>query len=270
MGENTFATKIQPKDGWPVIINKEIMEIKKKTVLITGGSSGIGKATAIQLSRAGAKVILAARSEGPLREVRDEIHQMTNEYPLILSCDIAREEEVLTMADTVREKYGQLDVLINNAGFCKYLDSEKITNEIMRRHFEVNFFGTYYCTQALLPLMKLQGSGYILNIGSLYGKIVPFSDVSVYAASKFALRGYSDGLRKELKTLGIGVGLLMPGPVNTPWQGRKEPDERQTPAFLMVEPDRIAQVIEKMIRHNKKEVSFPRWMHPLLQAMSSF
>ncbi len=245
------------------------MDIKNKTVLITGGSSGIGKATAIQLSRAGAKVIIAARSESLLREAHDEIHQITDEYPLTVSCDITVEEEVLTMADTVREKYGQLDVLINNAGICKYLASEKISNETMRRHFEVNFFGAYYCTQAMLPLIKTQGNGYILNVGSLYGKVVPFADVSAYAATKFALKGYSDGLRKELKPFGIGVGLLMPGPVNTSWQARKEPDERQTPASLMVEPEQIARVMEKMIKHEKKNVIHPKWMYPLLRMMAA-
>ena len=156
-----------------------------------------------------------------------------------VQCDITSEEEVAIMAARVKEKYGHVDVLINNAGIGKYRVSEEISNQEMRRHFETNFYGAYYCIKALLPLIKAQEAGYILNVGSLLGKIVPFANVSVYAATKFALAGFTEGLRKELKSQGISVGLLMPGSINTPFQNKKGEVERKAPAFLILEPERL-------------------------------
>lgn len=239
------------------------MNIKDKIVLITGGSSGIGRETAIHLSRGGATVILVARLEDGLKHVQEAIKKITGSLPLIVPCDIADEEAVSRMADMVRKNHEHIDVLINCAGIGRYHPSEMISNQEMRRHFEVNMYGAYYCIKALLPLMKSQGDAYILNVGSLFGKIVPFSDVSVYAASKFALRGFSDGLRKELKPYGIGVGYLMPTSVNTPFQDKKADGERRAPAFLTLTAIDVAKTISKMIQYKKKNVILPRWVLPL-------
>ena len=130
------------------------------------------------------------------------------------------------------------------------------------------FYGAYYCTKALLPLIKPQGAGYILNVGSLFSKIA-FADVSVYAATKFAMAGFTEGLRKELKQYGIGVGLLMPGPINTPFQDKRGEGERRAPAFITLEPSRVAKEIEKMIRKNKKNVILPRWVLLLFRIMTA-
>ena len=236
------------------------MKIKDKVIIITGSSSGLGKETAIQLSRLGGKVVLVARSKERLTEVQAEIEEITGESPLIVCCDVSSEDDVAGMTARIKEKYGHVDVLINNAGIGVYRVSEEISNQEMRRHFEINFYGAYYCIKALLPLIKAQEAGYILNVGSLFGRIVPFADVSVYAATKFALAGFTEGLRKELKSQGIGVGLLMPGSINTPFQNKKGEGERKAPAFLTLEPDRIVKVIKKMIRRNMKNIILPKWM----------
>ena len=130
----------------------------------------------------------------------------------------------------------------------------------MRQYFEVNFFGTYYCIKALLPLMKHKGKGYILNVGSLLGLVVPFSDMSIYSATKFAIVGFSEGLRKELKSYGIGVGLFMPASINTPFQSKKGGGKRKAPPFLMMSVSKPSKIIENMIRRNKKNVVAPRWI----------
>lgn len=246
------------------------MNIKDKIILITGASSGIGREAAIHLSRRGAKVILVARSEERLKQVRQAVKNVTAESPLIVPCDITSEEEVSRMADTVGKNNSHIDVLINSAGIGTYRVSETLSNREMRRHFEVNFFGAYYCIKALLPYMKSKNDGYILNIGSLFGKIVPFADVSVYGASKFALRGFSDGLRKELKSCGIGVGHLMPGSVRTPFQDKKGAGERKAPSFLTLEASDVAAAIEAMIRKKKGNVVLPRWMHSLFRLKAVF
>lgn len=246
------------------------MNIEDKVVLITGGSSGIGKETAIHLSRLGAKVILVARSNDRLVQVQHAIKDVTTKSPLIIQCDITIEEDVSRMAALVSNNYNHVDVLINSAGIGGYRPSEMISNQEMRQQFEVNFYGVYYCIKALLPLMKSQNVGYILNIGSIFARYASFPDVSVYAASKFALRGFSDGLRRELKPYGIGVGLLMPGSVNTPFQDKKTAGERKAPAFLMLEVSGVAKVIEKMIRRRKKNVTLPRWIIPFFWMRSLF
>ncbi len=174
------------------------------------------------------------------------------------------------MAALVRKNSNHVDVLINSAGLGRYRPSEMISNQEMRQHFEVNFYGTYYCIKALLPLMKPQNAGYILNIGSIFAKYASFPEVSVYAASKFALRGFSDGLRRELKPYGIGVGLLMPGVVNTPFQDKKAAGERKAPAFLMLEASDVAKVIETMIQRQKKSLTLPRWAIPFFWLRSLF
>ena len=235
------------------------MEIKEKVIIITGASSGLGKETALLLSRSGAHVVIVARSKKRLKDVQDEIKQITGESPLAVRCDISSEEDVTSMAAKVKEKYDHVDVLINNAGIGKYRVSEEISNQEMRKHFETNFYGAYYCIKALLPLIKSQGAGYILNVGSLFGKIA-FADVSVYAATKFALAGFTEGFRQELKPHGIGVGLLMPGPINTSFQDNRKEGERKAPAFITLKPSRVAKVIKKMIQRNKKNVILPRWM----------
>lgn len=233
----------------------KILFSNRKDIIFTQG-----RETAIQLSRLGGKVVLVARSQSKLKEVQTRIEEIIKETPLAVQCDITSEEEVAIMAARVKEKYGHVDVLINNAGIGKYRVSEEISNQEMRRYFETNFYGAYYCIKALLPLIKAQEAGYILNVGSLFGRIVPFADVSVYAATKFALTGFTEGLRKELKSQGIGVGLLMPGSINTPFQNKKGEGERKAPAFLTLEPDRVVKVIEKMIRRNKKNIILPKWM----------
>lgn len=252
------------------ILREKEMDIKDKVILITGGSSGIGRETAIHLSRLGAKVILVARSKDRLTQVQHAIKEVTMEPPLIVQCDITIEEDVSRMAAIVRKNYNHVDVLVNCAGIGRYRVSEMMSNQEMRQHFEVNFYGTYYCIKALLPIMKAQGTGYILNVGSLFGKWVPFPNVSVYAASKFALRGFSDGLRRELNPYGIGVGLLMPGSVNTPFQDKKEAGERKAPAFLTMEAVDVAKAIEKMIRRRNKNVILPRWVSPVFWIRAIF
>jgi len=246
------------------------MDIRDKIIVITGASSGLGKETAINLSRHGGRVVLVARSATRLKQVQDEITEITGQPPVTVQCDITREEDISIMVDTIRQKYDHIDILINNAGIAKYLVSEKISNQEMRQLFKVNFFGTYYCIKALLPLMKHKGKGYILNVSSLFGLVVPFADISIYSASKFAIVGFSEGLRKELKSYGIGVGLFMPGSINTPFQNKKEEGERKTPPFLMMDVSKAAKNIINMITKNKKNVVTPRWMLPLFKAIALF
>jgi short-subunit dehydrogenase len=240
------------------------MDIENKTIVITGASKGLGRETAIHLSQKNANVILVARTEPLLQQVQEEIKTLTGKAPLIIKCDIASESEVNQMATIIKEKYHGVDILINNAGCATYRVSENISNQEMQRHFEVNFFGAYYCIKALLPLMKQSESGYILNIGSLFSQIA-LAENSVYAATKFALAGFSEGLRRELKPFGIGVGLFLPGPMNTSFQDNREENALKAPESIALDPKKVAVVLEKMIRRRKKKVVLPKWMMMVLK-----
>ncbi len=235
------------------------MDIENKTIVITGASKGLGRELAIHLSQKKARVILVARTETLLQQVKEEIEKLTGNAPFVIRCDISSESDVSRMAVMIKEKFPHIDVLVNNAGFATCRVSENITNQEMRRHFEVNFFGAYYCIKALLPLLKQSESGYVLNIGSVFGQIA-LAENSVYAATKFALAGFSEGLRRELKPFGIGVGLFLPGPMKTSFRENREENTMKSPQSMLLDPRKVAAALEKMIRRQKEKVILPGWM----------
>ena len=235
------------------------MDIENKTIVITGASKGLGREIAIHLSQKNAHVILVARTETLLQQVKEEIEKLTGNAPFVIRCDISSESDVSRMAAMIKEKSHHIDVLINNAGFATCRVSENITNQEMRRHFEVNFFGAYYCIKALLPLLKQSESGYVLNIGSLFSQVA-LAENSVYAATKFALAGFSEGLRRELKPFGIEVGLFLPGPMKTSFQENRGENSLKSSQSMTLDPKKVAATLEKMIRQQKKKVILPSWM----------
>jgi short-subunit dehydrogenase len=243
------------------------MDLTDKTIVITGASKGLGKAIALRLSQSTPHLALLARHEEPLRQVGEEIAEVTGQMPLIIPCDVSCESDVARMAKLVGERYGRVDALVNNAGFGTYRASERLSNEEMRRHFEVNFFGAYYCIKALLPLLRESEAGYILNVGSLFSR-VSLAENSVYAATKFALAGFSEGLHGELKAAGVGVGLFMPGPMATSFQNGREDVAVKSPITLDVA--RAAETVEAMIRGRKRSVTRPAWMLTALKLKSAF
>jgi short-subunit dehydrogenase len=121
----------------------------------------------------------------------------------------------------------------------------------------------------LRPIIKKSDSGYILNIGSLFSQIA-LAENSVYAATKFALAGFTDGLRRELKPSGVDVGLILLGAMSTPFQNDREEGNVKVPDFAILDPKKVAIVLEKMIRKHKKKVVLPGWMMTLLKIKSRF
>lgn len=178
---------------------------EKKIVLITGASSGIGQETAKLLVQAGYHVFGTSRN--PAKQERPNGFE-------ILPLDIRSDESVKSCVDTVLRQAGRLDVLINNAGYIVSGAIEEITLEQAKDIFETNFFGVMRMCQAVLPLMRKQRQGQIINISSLVG-LNPIPFWGLYNASKFALEGFSETLRHELKPLNISVLLVEPGFVKT-------------------------------------------------------
>ena len=180
----------------------------EKTVLITGCSTGIGAATALFLKGRGWTVFPTARKEDDLDRLRSE-----GFHPIRM--DMADAESVAAGADEVLERTGgQLDALVNNAGFAQSGAIEDIQGRHLRHQFEVNVFGLQDLTNRLIPLFRKQGHGRIVHISSVVGRIsIPF--LGAYSASKFAVEALADAQRVELRGSGVGVILIEPGPIIT-------------------------------------------------------
>lgn len=178
-----------------------------QTVLITGASSGMGKATAKKLLNEGYTVYVAARRLDQMRDL-EELGATA------IAMDITNDADIVTAVDRISSEKGGIDVLINNAGFGLYGAMEDTAIEDARLQFEVNLFGLARLTQLALPSMRERKAGKIVNISSMGGKIyTPLG--SWYHATKHALEGWSDCLRLELKPFGIDVIIIEPGTIET-------------------------------------------------------
>lgn len=181
----------------------------KKVVLITGASSGMGKSTAEILMAQGHKVYGAARRVERMQDLADKGMGL-------VALDLTDEASIEAAVKEVLQKEGRIDVLINNAGYGSYGSVEEVPISEAKRQFEVNLFGLARITQLVLPIMRSQKSGRIVNISSMGGKIyTPMG--AWYHATKFALEGWSDCLRLEVKQFGIDVVVVEPGGIETEW-----------------------------------------------------
>ncbi|WP_152285552.1 oxidoreductase [Flavicella marina] len=180
-----------------------------KVIVITGASSGMGKSTANFLHAQGHKVYGAARRLEEMRDLQEKGMQ-------IVSLDLTDDASIVSCVNTVLKIEGKIDVLINNAGYGSYGAVEDVTIEEAKRQFEVNIFGLARITQLVLPSMRENSSGRIVNISSMGGKVyTPMG--AWYHATKHALEGWSDCLRLELAEKGIDVVLVEPGGIKTAW-----------------------------------------------------
>ncbi|HXG68226.1 MAG TPA: SDR family NAD(P)-dependent oxidoreductase [Blastocatellia bacterium] len=188
-------------------------DFRGKTVLITGGSRGLGLVLARELAREGARLAICARDEEELERARFDLEQRGAEV-FAHPCDVRDRSQVEEMVSAVRNSFGHIDALINNAGVIEVAPMEEMTLEDYREAMETHFWGPLYTTLAVLPDMRRRRDGRIVNITSIGGKIsVPH--LLPYSASKFALVGFSEGLRAELAKDGIVVTTVCPGLMRT-------------------------------------------------------
>jgi NAD(P)-dependent dehydrogenase (short-subunit alcohol dehydrogenase family) len=178
-----------------------------KIALVTGASSGIGQATAERLARAGYKVYGTSRRGG---------HAGDRSFEMI-ALDVTSDESVEAAVQKLMQLEGRIDLLVNNAGFgVAPAGAEESSLEQARSIFDTNFFGIVRMTRAVLPQMRRQASGRIINIGSVLG-FLPLPYMALYSATKHAVAGYSESLDHELRTLGIRVSVVEPAYINTPF-----------------------------------------------------
>jgi NADP-dependent 3-hydroxy acid dehydrogenase YdfG len=187
--------------------------MKQKTILITGASTGFGRATAELLNVAGHRVIASMRDiDGRNRAHADELRQ---QGIAVVELDVTDQSSVDTAIESVIDAYGRVDVLVNNAGIASAGVTEAFTSEQVSALLDVNVVGLLRVTRAVLPAMRRQNSGLIINIGSILGRVT-FPFFGIYGASKFAVEALSDSLRYELSQLGIEVALVQPSAYPTP------------------------------------------------------
>ena len=191
----------------------------ERIALITGTSSGFGMLSAVELARKQYRVVATMRDTERAIELRKRAEQAgVSERLVYLSLDVTSTQDIERVVAETLHMHGSIDVLINNAGFAVGGFVEEVQMEDWRRQMETNFFGLVAMTQSVIPVMRKQQSGLIVNIGSISGRI-GFPGYAPYAASKFAVEGFSESLRHELAPFGIRVVLVEPGAYRTPiWQ----------------------------------------------------
>jgi len=187
----------------------------KKVWFITGCSTGFGRELAKQVLELGHKAVVASRKT-------DDVTDIVADYPdtsIAVKLDVTNSDEVKSSVEEAIKKFGKIDVLVNNAGIGYFGAIEESEDDEVRRMFEINFWGLANMTKAVLPLMRKQRSGNIVNIASI-GGLVGFPAVGYYNATKFAVDGFSDALSKETAPLGIKVTVVCPSGFRTDWAGR--------------------------------------------------
>jgi 3-oxoacyl-[acyl-carrier protein] reductase len=191
------------------------MELNGRVAVVTGGSTGIGRAIATRLAGEGCRVAVCARSEDTLREAEAAIRAAGGEA-LAVAADVGREDEVARLRDEVASKLGPASILVNNAGIGVFGSILDLGTADYDRVFDTNVKGVFLCTRAFAPDMVEAGDGVIVNVASLAGKN-SFAGGSIYAASKHAVLGMSKCAMLDLRSKGVRVLAICPGSVATPF-----------------------------------------------------
>ena len=231
-------------------------EIGDSVVVITGASSGIGRATALAFAGHGASVVLAARSEQSLREVAEEC-EAAGGRALVVPTDVADQEAVRELARRAAECFGRIDVWVNNAGVMVYGYFEEVPDETYRRVIETNLFGQIHGARTAVPYFKEQGGGVLINIASMWAKIgSPY--VSAYVTSKFGILGFSECLRQGLHDeKDIHVCTILPVSVDTPIfrHAGNYTGQGARPVPPVLDPDRVVKQILRNARKPRPETT---------------
>lgn len=231
-------------------------------ILVTGASSGIGEAAARLFARNGFAVVLAARRKERLDALAAEITAQGGKA-LAVATDVTRLEDIQTCITATLERFKRLDVLFNNAGFGRLKWLEKLNPlDDIDAQIQVNLKGAIYAAWAAIPVMIDQGEGHIINIDSIAG-LIGMPTYSIYAATKFGLRGFNEALRRELRLWGIHVSIIYPGGVETEFSqhtGARRKTGYTTPKWMRLTADDVANSALSLVKHPRRQAILPGYM----------
>lgn len=233
--------------------------LKNQRLLITGASSGIGREVAIESAKRGASLILVGRNMKRLYETYEACatENSTARHYYIVS-DFAKARAVEDLCDYLKALDEPIDIAVNAAGYGEFLPYDEFSYEAMTKMFEVNTLSLMYLTQQMAIQMVQQGHGHIVNIASMAGKIATPKS-TVYSATKFAVLGYSNALRLELRGTGVHVTTVNLGPVKTAFFNNADSSGHYLDSLgsLALDPHQVALKIVKQFSHPKREINLP-------------
>jgi len=214
-------------------------DLRGRNVVITGASSGIGRATALEMARRGANVVLAARRADLLETVAAQCRALGVEARPVVT-DVSQRDDCNRLISAA----GEIDVLVNNAGFALFDSVADASIDDLRALMATNYFGVVHCTQAALPAMLARGRGTIVNVSSIAG-LMGYARMGGYCATKFAVVGFSEALRDEVLGRGVRVALVCPGTTDTEFFVKAEKGKMPAASRLVlaVSPERVASAI---------------------------
>jgi 3-oxoacyl-[acyl-carrier protein] reductase len=221
--------------------------IENQVAIVTGGTKGIGKAIASDLLQQRVKVVICARNKAEVDQCVGELAAKAKGQIAGTVCDVANLEQVRGLVAFAAERFGGIDILVNNAAVGLFASVSDITPEQWRQVIDTNLTGVFYCCHAAIPQLKKRGGGYIINISSLAGKN-PFKGGSAYNASKFGLNGFSEAIMQDLRYDNIRVSYVMPGSVNT----RFGQHEVSSDSSWKLAPEDVAQVVVGLLQHDPR------------------
>lgn len=233
------------------------MNLKGKNILLTGASGGIGREIAMRLAANQCNLGLLGRRLEPLEKLCEEVNGISDVRVVSIVADISSEEQRKEAVRTFEERVGQIDVLVNNAGIVDFTCFTNQSPEAINNIFATNLLAPIHLIRQILPSMLARNSGHIVNIGSTLGSI-GFPFFSSYSASKFALRGFSESLRREVDGTGVTVSYLAPRAVRTSANSEAVYRMAAAAGMNMDEPEVVANFIVRAIRR-KGELSYIGW-----------
>jgi len=213
------------------------MKLENKVAIVTGGGRGIGKATALALAREKVKVVVAARTKSEIEFVADEIRKSDQEA-LAIPVDVSQKSSVDSMVKKTLERFGKIDILINNAGVALHNPISKIREQDWDLTIAINLKVVFLCKQAVFSHMCTQGYGHIINISSIAGKKSGIN-FGAYSASKFGVMGFTESTYDEGKQYGVKATAICPGPVDTNMRRENHKED----LTKIMQPEDIADVI---------------------------
>lgn len=244
------------------------MDFKNKIVVITGASSGIGRASAIEFAKKGANIALVARRKEKLLDVEKDLKKF-NIKTLVSVCDVSDKNQVENMAKCVVDNFGSIDFLVNNAGFAIHGRVSELSIEEIEAQMKTNFFGMVYCIKHFLPIMLSKKFGHIVNVASVAASF-GLPGIASYCASKFGMLGFSEGLKNELQGTGVNVTVVSPIMVRTNFFDHPSFKKFSTNSKGSISPRTVAKAVVKAANSSRLEIVVPSIVRGAIWSKQTF